>query len=45
MGERISLFSEPYNKYALNETAKGWAFIEMVGFGIPNAKAAAKGVK
>jgi len=45
MGERISLFSEPYNKYALNETVKGWAFVEMVGFGIPNAKAAAKGVK
>jgi hypothetical protein len=45
MGERISLFSEPYNKYALNETVKGWAFIEQVGFAIPNAKAAAKGMK
>lgn len=45
MGERISLFSEPYNKYALNETVKGWAFVEMIGFVIPNAKAAAKGTK
>lgn len=45
MGERIELFSEPYNKYALNETVKGWAFIEKVGFVIPNAKAAAKGMK
>ena len=45
MGERISLFSEPYVKYVLGETAKGWAFIEMVGFGAPNAKAAAKGSK
>ena len=45
MGERISLFSEPFNKYAVNETVKGWAFVEMIGFGIPNAKAAAKGSK
>ena len=45
MGERISLFSEPYNKYSLQETVKGWAFVEMVGFAIPNAKAAAKGSK
>jgi len=45
MGERISLFSEPYNKYALGETRKGWAFVEMVGFGAPNARAAAKGSK
>ena len=45
MGERISLFSEPYNKYSLKETVKGWAFVEMIGFGIPNARAAAKGSK
>lgn len=45
MGERISLFSEPYNKYAVKETVKGWAFVEMIGFGIPNAKAVAKGMK
>lgn len=45
LGERISLFSEPYNKYSLQETVKGWAFCEMIGFVIPNARAAAKGMK
>jgi hypothetical protein len=45
MGERIELYSEPYNKYANNETVKGWAFIEQIGFGAPNARAAAKGSK
>ena len=45
MGERIELFSEPFNKYANGETVKGWAFIEKVGFVIPNARACAKGVK
>jgi len=45
MGIRIELFSEPYNKYVLQETVKGWAFIEMIGFGIANARACAKGMK
>lgn len=48
MGEmaiRIELFSEPYNKYAVQETVKGWAFIEQIGFGIANARACAKGMK
>jgi len=45
MGERISLYSEPFNKYNLRETVKGWAFVEMIGFGLPNARAAAKGSK
>jgi hypothetical protein len=45
MGERISLFSEPYNKYSLQETVKGWAFVEMIGYGLPNAAACAKGSK
>jgi|GEM_PF-2277767 len=45
MGIRIELFSEPYNKYVLQETVKGWAFIEMIGFGIANARACAKGSK
>jgi len=45
MGIRIELFSEPYNKYSHQETVKGWAFIEMVGFGIANARACAKGMK
>jgi len=45
MGVRIELFSEPYNKYAQQETVKGWAFVEMIGFVIPNARACAKGSK
>jgi hypothetical protein len=45
LGERIPLQSEPYNKYAVKEFVKGWAFIEMIGFGLPNAKAVAKGQK
>ena len=45
MGERLELFSEPYNRYGTNETVKGWAFCEMIGFVIPNARAVAKGSK
>ena len=45
MGIRMDLFSEPFNKYAFNETVKGWAFCELVGFGCANSKAVAKGVK
>lgn len=45
MGVRMELFSEPFNKFAQQETVKGWAFCEMVGFGCANSKAVAKGVK
>lgn len=45
MGVRMELQSEPYNKYANRETVKGWAFVEIVGFGVANARAAAKGLK
>lgn len=45
MGVRIELFSEPFNRYAQNELVKGWAFGEMIGFGIPEARAVAKGTK
>jgi hypothetical protein len=45
MGVRIELFSEPYNKYSHQETVKGWAFIEMVGFAIANSRSVAKGMK
>lgn len=45
MGIRVELFSEPYNKFAQQETVKGWAFCEIVGFGLPNARAVAKGEK
>jgi hypothetical protein len=45
MGVRIELFSEPYNRFVTQETVKGWAFIEQIGFGIPNARAVAVGIK
>lgn len=45
MGVRVELFSEPFNKYAQQELVKGWAFGEMIGFGIPEARAVAKGMK
>lgn len=45
MGIRVELFSEPFNGFALKQTTKGWAFVEIVGFGIPNVRAVAKGVK
>jgi hypothetical protein len=45
MGIRQELMSEPFNKYPMGETVKGWAFFEYVGFGIPNATAVAKGEK
>jgi hypothetical protein len=45
MGVRIELFSEPFNKFGMRETVKGWAFCEMIGFAIPNSRAVAKGTK
>jgi hypothetical protein len=45
MGERLPLQSDPFNKYAVRETVKGWAFIEIVGFVIPNSRSVAKGSK
>lgn len=45
MGIRVELFSEPYNRFVTAETVKGWAFCEIIGFGIPNARAVAIGVK
>jgi hypothetical protein len=45
MGTRIELFSEPYDLLAQKQAVKGFGFIEQVGFGAPNAKAAAKVVK
>lgn len=45
MGIRVELFSEPFNKFSHRETKKGWAFCEMLGFGIPNARAVAVGEK
>lgn len=45
MGVRVELFSEPFNGFPNKQTIKGWAFIEVVGFGIPNARSVAKAVK
>jgi hypothetical protein len=45
MGIRIELFSEPYNLLPMKQAAKGFAFIEQVGFGGPNSRAVAKAVK
>lgn len=45
MGIRVELFSEPFNMYAQQRLVKGWAFGEIIGFGIPNARAVAKGTK
>lgn len=45
MGVRIELMSEPYNGFNRHETIKGWAFLESVGFGIPNVRSVAKAVK
>lgn len=45
MGIRVELFSEPFNKYSVKETVKGWAFVEIIGFAIPNSRAAAVAVR
>lgn len=45
IGERIALFSDPFNKYALGETVKGWMFVEMIGMAIGNSKSVAKGIR
>lgn len=45
LGIRIDLFSEPFNEYTIGKTRKGWAFIEQIGIGLPNARAIAKGSK
>jgi hypothetical protein len=43
MGIRVELFSEPYNMFSQRRTVKGWAFMEMLGFVIPNARSVAIG--
>jgi hypothetical protein len=45
MGVRITLQSEPFNKFGFGETVKGWANYEEVGYGIPVSHACAKGAK
>ena len=45
MGIRQELFSEPFNGFNQFKTIKGWAFIEVCGFGIPQPQAIAKAVR
>lgn len=45
MGIRQELFSEPFNKFNQQQTVKGWAFIEVCGFGIPQPNAIATAVR
>ena len=45
MGIRVELFSEPFNMYAQQRLVKGWAFGEIIGYGIRNARSVAKGMK
>lgn len=45
MGIRIELFSEPFNMFPNFQVKKGWAFAEMVGFGVGNPRSVARGVK
>ena len=45
MGVRVELFSEPFNMFSHRRLVKGWAFGEIIGFGIPNARAVARGTK
>lgn len=44
-GVRVELFSEPYNGFVRQETVKGWAFAEIVGVSVVNARSCARGVK
>ena len=45
MGVRVELFSEPFNMFSQRRLVKGWAFGEIIGFAIPNARSVAKGNK
>jgi hypothetical protein len=45
MGIRVELFSEPFNMFSQRRLVKGWAFGEIIGFAIPNSRAASKGTK
>ncbi len=45
MGIRMELQSEPFNQYALGNTTKGLAFVEIIGFGLVNSRSCAKGSK
>lgn len=45
MGIRVELFSESFNMFSQMRFVKGWAYGEIIGFVIANARACAKGTK
>jgi hypothetical protein len=45
MGIRLDLQSEPYNKFMLQETKKGWAFFEIINQTVVNPRAVAMGIR
>ena len=45
MGVRHELTAQPFDKLAQGETVTGFGFVEVVGFGLPNARSVAKGSK
>jgi hypothetical protein len=45
MAIRVELFSEPFNMFSQMRFVKGFAFGEVIGFVLSNAKAVAKGIK
>lgn len=45
MGIRLDLLSEPFSRFSLGESVKGWIFLEIIDQAIVNPKAVAKGKK
>lgn len=45
MGIRLDLQSEPYNKFALQETKRGWSFFEIINQTVVNPRAIAMGIR
>uniref|UniRef100_A0A7V3N5V1 Phage major capsid protein n=1 Tax=candidate division CPR3 bacterium TaxID=2268181 RepID=A0A7V3N5V1_UNCC3 len=44
-GIRIDLMSEPYDRYNMHESKKGWMFLELISQAIVNPRAVAMGVR
>jgi hypothetical protein len=45
MGIRLDLQSNPYDKFMLQETKKGWAFFEIIDQAVVNPRAVAMGIR
>ena len=45
MGIRLDLISEPYTKYNMQETKKGFCFLEIIDQSIVNPRAISKGIR